>query len=432
MNLEDARSVLWLRNNHRPLGELLDEGYLNETRLAWAAEKAYDTQLKTAAGVLLAWVRRQKAVATPAQPAPPSPQSAPSATIQTLPLPAIEAKVTLEQARRTAWPFPQHKGQPIGELVDTRQLSLKDLAYAVENAWDMRVRQAAIVLLAERLSQEVQEPMPSAGPLKIVSGGRSYSRSKELRWTLVWGLIMGALMLGWVQLLISALRGMIRGIPNLKLPTTPVEIIALILLIGIMAGFFKAFDYVFNSVDKKVTTEIDNARKGQEGEEAVIDTLRQNLDGNWLLFRNLTLPGKNKADMDAVLVGPPGVWVLEVKNFTGEYHNFGEHWEIQIGNRRKPIKKSPSRQAQNNAVRLSSFLKADGIQQYVNKAVVWANRESPLTVEHPAVPVWTLETLPEELGNLWHGRTMNETTQARIVEKLTDLCEKQNLAQDQN
>lgn len=229
--------------------------------------------------------------------------------------------------------------------------------------------------------------MPPAGLLKVVSGGRSYSRSKELRWTLLWGMFMGALMLGWVQIVIFAVRSLPKSISTLKLPTTPVEIIALALVIGIMVVIFKSFDYVFDSVDKKVTTEIDSARKGQEGEEAVLEALRQNLDGNWMLFRNLTLPGKNKADMDAVLVGPPGMWVLEIKNFTGEYRNFGEHWEIQIGNRRKPLKKSPSRQAQANAVRLSGFLKADGIQQYVDKAVVWANRERTLTVEHPAVPV---------------------------------------------
>lgn len=32
MTVEAARQVHWLRNNHRPLGELLDEGYLNEGR----------------------------------------------------------------------------------------------------------------------------------------------------------------------------------------------------------------------------------------------------------------------------------------------------------------------------------------------------------------------------------------------------------------
>jgi hypothetical protein len=53
MNQEEARNVLWLRNNPRSLGELLDEGYLNQSRLQWAAEKAYDPTLKQAAQVIL-------------------------------------------------------------------------------------------------------------------------------------------------------------------------------------------------------------------------------------------------------------------------------------------------------------------------------------------------------------------------------------------
>jgi len=37
MDLKDARKVLWLKRNPRPLGELLDEGYLTKDRLEWAA-----------------------------------------------------------------------------------------------------------------------------------------------------------------------------------------------------------------------------------------------------------------------------------------------------------------------------------------------------------------------------------------------------------
>jgi len=53
MGLEEAGKVMWLRNNYRPLGDLLDEGYLNQARLEWAAAKAYDPRLKQAAQVLL-------------------------------------------------------------------------------------------------------------------------------------------------------------------------------------------------------------------------------------------------------------------------------------------------------------------------------------------------------------------------------------------
>ncbi len=33
MDIEEARKVLWLKNNHRPLGELIDEGCLMKENL---------------------------------------------------------------------------------------------------------------------------------------------------------------------------------------------------------------------------------------------------------------------------------------------------------------------------------------------------------------------------------------------------------------
>jgi hypothetical protein len=165
-------------------------------------------------------------------------------------------------------------------------------------------------------------------------------------------------------------------------------------------------------------------RQGQEGEERVVEIMRQNLDGNWVLLRNVTLPGRNKGDIDAVLVGPPGVWALEIKNWSGAYHNWGEHWEITAGKRPKPVRSSPSRQAKKNAARLANFFRADGLRQWVEPAVIWVNRESRLAIEQPSVPVWTPERLPDELGNLWQGRTLDESARARVIEKLTALCER--------
>lgn len=194
-------------------------------------------------------------------------------------------------------------------------------------------------------------------------------------------------------------------------------VIALAIGWGIARFYEKAID--------KTDAEIAIARKGQEGEEQTLEALRQNLDGNWTLFRNVVLPGKNKADIDAVLVGPTGVWALEIKNFTGAHRNFGEHWETTGGKRRTLLKKSPSRQAKDNATRLSNFFQADSIRQWINPVVIWANRESPLVVENPAVAVWTLDGLPEELGNIWQGKPLEAVTRDRIIEKLTALCTQQ-------
>ena len=60
-----------------------------------------------------------------------------------------------------------------------------------------------------------------------------------------------------------------------------------------------------------------------------------------------------------------------------------------------------------------------------NPVIVWANPESPLTVENPSVAVWTLERLPDELGNLDQNPVLAEEVQNKIVNKLTQLIERQ-------
>jgi hypothetical protein len=411
MTVKEARSVYWLKNNHRPLGELLDEGYLNERRLIWAAENAYDEELKEAAGVLLSHLRQRRKVA-------------PAARRDRDQKPVIKTNITVEEARGTLWPLPPYKNQPMGELSDTRKLSLKDLGYAVENAWDRRVRQASIVLLAQRLQQAVEEPEPPAGPLKVVSAGRSFSEERALAWKFFQGMGVGAVLAIGLGILGLSIREMFRQ-PLLlsKLSQAPVLIIitVVLLILAWLAG--RGIGRLLDLFMDKTEEQIENSYRGQQGEDQVVEAMRQNLDGEWTLLRNVTLPGRNKADIDAVLVGPSGIWALEIKNYTGEYRNRGETWEYKAGKRWKLLKKSPSSQAARNAAWLHDFLRADGIRQWVDKAVIWANPENPPEVKDQAVAVWTFDRLSDELGNLQQQRRLDEGQQAKIVEKLTALCQ---------
>ena len=185
MTLEQARRVTWVRSRPKPLGELLDEGYLDTARLEWAAKWAYNPRLKEAAQVILDWragrlrehaapVRMQAALAEAEAP--------------------VRVGISLELARSTVWPFRPLRGQPMGALVDTRKLSIKDLAFAVETAWDDRVRRAAIALLLQRLDQEIEEPPPPAGPLNVVVAGRSYAEASQLRLVFAEGALLGAVL----------------------------------------------------------------------------------------------------------------------------------------------------------------------------------------------------------------------------------------------
>jgi hypothetical protein len=413
MSLQEARAVLWLRSNRRPLGELLDEGFLTQARLEWAAENAYDRHLKQAAAVLLEWMKRN----------PPAER----VETETAP-PPLDAGVTVKQARAIAWPFGPLKGRPMGPLVDSRELMLKDLGFAIENAWDERVRRAAAVLAAVRMDQAVKEPAPSEGPLTVVSGGRSYAQRQEIVLTFVQGLFLGALMTLFTGLFIWGIQQSARTRPHMPLAEAlarPEGVLALVIVVILAMMAIGATWVLPHLAMKRLDTEIERYRQGQEGEDRVVEGLQYHLDGHWTLFRNVRLPGRSRGDIDLVLVGPPGVYVLEVKTFTGTYRNIGEHWEVQAGNRWKLLRKSPSRQAQSNAVRLADFFKADGFQQWVDPVVVWANPSSALSVENPMVAVWTLDRLAEELGNIWARKEMDATMHTRIVGKLTLLCQRQ-------
>jgi hypothetical protein len=76
------------------MGELFDEGYLTQERLEWAASWAYNPNQKEAAQILLASL----SIKQEQSPAP------------TLSSSELQLGMTLEQARKTAWPFGVLKG----------------------------------------------------------------------------------------------------------------------------------------------------------------------------------------------------------------------------------------------------------------------------------------------------------------------------------
>jgi hypothetical protein len=415
MNIEEARKVIWLKSNPRTLGKLLDEGYLTKERLKWAAQWAYNPRLQEAAKVLLnagqpnAGRIQMQAAAAKTHEAP------------------VPIGISLDQARATPWPLPPYKGQPIGILVESKQLSLKDLGYAAENAWEERVRQAAIALSLVRLEQVIKEPTPSAGFVHINSGGRSYSERQQSWLTFLDGLVTGLTFAAVIFLAIYLIRSFSTPHPEAKnLATsfsTPIGTLIVVLAVGLTIFVGWLATSVPEQISKRLTKQIEEYRRGQEGEDRVVELIIQALDGNWHLFRNISLPGRNRGDLDLVLVGPPGVWVLEVKNLRGEYRNIEDRWEYRRGKRWTTAKTNPSRQVRSDAIRLANFLKADHLNLYVNDAVVWANQETPLIVDNPSVAVWIYQRLADELGNIWQVEKLSKAEREKITAKLSRLIE---------
>ena len=414
LNVNEARKILWLRSNPRPMGELLDEGYLDESRLIWAAEKAYAPELKLAARVLLGTLGKTEKI--------------PENNTFQLSSESFPIQTTLDQARNTSWPFHPYKDQLMGKLLDTKQLTIKDLGYAIENAWDERVRQAAITLTLVQLKQTLETPAPSAGFLNIVeSSGRSFSERRQLAFSFLLGIFIGGCITGAISLAFYAIsfqtKSSVQAITSLM--TIPSGLGVLILAITVLLGwgFCKLFSLFMDWVMDRLEKKINNYRLGQEGENNVIDRMRHLLDGNWYLFRNVVLPGHNKSDIDAVLIGPSGVWALEIKTFTGKYRVIGDQWQLNKKQTWMSVKSDPTRQAVNNAKRLSDFIKNQHIKMWVTPVVVWASPGNTLTIQDSTTNIWRLEQLTDEIGNLCGNQKVSDVDQKVIVDKLVQLCD---------
>jgi len=408
MNLEEARKVVWKQNSNQSFGELLDKGFLLKTRLDWILENADDPEVKEAARLIQESLKKKDSIQSQNQ------------------LKSIPVTMTVDNARKVHWPLYPFKGKPMGELLDSKQINLKDLGYIIEKTWDKNLKNAAITLSTTRMEQVIQEPEPDAGLVHIVSAGRSHSQRRQIQIALLEGALLGgvlSLLIYWfVKSTIEAPTSEQRQQSLTQLTANPNLGLTIIIAILMIAGLVFLCDILPMLIVAQLEKKMDAFRLGEIGEEKVTQTIIQVLDGTWSVYRNISIPGRNKGDFDIILVGPPGVWVLEVKNYHGQYRNIGEKWEIFKKKNWRTAFSSPSRQAHKNAARLGNFLKADHIDTYVNAAVVWANEESPLFIENPTVVVWKIEDLAEELKNIWHGEKLTLDERKKIDEKFQKIC----------
>jgi hypothetical protein len=415
MTLEQAKQVRWLRNNPKPLGELLNSGYLNKQRLQWAAANAYNPALRQAAQVILQVQVEQ------------STMPAHSMLRQESPLTAnpLKLRMSLETARAVPWPFRPFAGQTMGELLDTQQITTKDLGYAIDRARNAQVREAAITLMTTRLEEVISEPSPLTEEVKVVSSGKSYAIRRTYFYTMLQGILFGILLATLFAVLywsFTAVRPERAQEEIEQVTSNPILIVGIVIVVALLLAVIKFVDFLFDRSLKWTEKKIAENERGAEGEARTLEIIERTLDGQWVVFRNVMIPGQ-RGDIDMVLLGPTGLWALEVKNWNGKYRYHGDDWQHFTNKHWKPLRQKPSQQARKHAGRLGEFLKADGIQKWVSPVVVWANTESSLDIDNPATAIWRLERLQDELANLWQGKPLDETVRVRVVEKLTQLCE---------
>ena len=406
MTLERARSTYWLKTNYKPMGELFDNGFLTQSRLEWGAKNAYDSAIRDACIVLL----KQKQAST-------------RKFIEKGKLPR-----NIYEANAVIWPFSKYTGKighTMGELVDNRDITKRDLVYAIEKAWDEQVRTAAHIILRSQLGLESDKMNEPKGALKVTAN-RSFMEKQIETLSFKKGAFWGALLAICAILLIIDFiyMGVTGAIPTLIDFILKTKFIGLVFIIIVCSFFIFIANLVMkHTAEKKFDNydmQIKNHKQGRDGEDKVVDVMRECLDGSYHAFRNLVLPSK-KEDLDIVLVGPQGVFIFEVKTYNGKYENTNDDWYF-CGRKKKKIKDSPTNQVKRNAAQLADFLEADFSRnkekKWVTPIVVMANADTICYETNPSVPIWRIQHLADELGNLSDKRILSEQAQKEICEKL--------------
>lgn len=163
---------------------------------------------------------------------------------------------------------------------------------------------------------------------------------------------------------------------------------------------------------------------GAAGEDRVARAMRDVLDERWTVFRNLELPNSNNGDIDIVLVGPGGIWAIEVKTYTGNYRvENGRYYKETRNGYWHRDRRGPGAQVRTNAATLCNYLKQKGInyRNGVNRVVVMAG-ESNVYIHSTGTTVWRLGDLHDRLRNLNRSTYLDQMHVDRIVNVLREVA----------
>ncbi len=136
-------------------------------------------------------------------------------------------------------------------------------------------------------------------------------------------------------------------------------------------------------------------KKGIKGEELVEKHLLK-LDDTYYLFNDINL-SKGYGNIDHVVVGPNGIFVIETKHHRGYIRCNGDEWTRHYPNKYYKLK-SFSKQAKGNALKIREVLSSSKVVKndfFVNSAVVFTNPDLFLKLKNSKVPVVRVGKLNE-------------------------------------
>ena len=166
----------------------------------------------------------------------------------------------------------------------------------------------------------------------------------------------------------------------------------ILLLIGLALAVYGAH--------KKSVSDVEGYswNRGLEGENEVFKCL-ETLPKDYFIFNDVKLPGKG-GNIDHIVIGPSGVFVIETKNYSGKYRINGNKWFYYKNGKYVETSKSPGSQVVRNVVNLKNFMTKRGIPGLWMEAIVaFINQDFRVVKKPERYMVLVPETVPKYILN---------------------------------
>lgn len=412
LTIPRARNVIW-PGFQQTMGELLDQDKLTCKMLRQASINAEIEQVRAAAEVLLIDRERQIREYIDDGNIPRNIDEAVAVKIDD-----GDSKATIKEL------WYRHNGH----------MNWESLHSLMGKTKDAQVRAACVILLGYYYQVERQKILDGKGPLVVTSSKNSYlldnTESYLVRKGLLCGVIFGlgaAYMLWYAHRLCFETDFVLLANWN----WFAWIIFAIIAILTVAIAYFVIARPILKLVDS-LDAKVAKFKKGFEGEDHVVEALRESLDGSCHIFRNLHFNGR-KEDVDIALVSPWGVFAIEVKNRSGHFEYCGADFfeKRKTGFEKVDDKSNPIKQAKRNAAALKEFLDPEFNRNkdypFVEPIIVWANPEIVIhrqkqvdsqNLRDKEIKNWRIENLSFELDSIRCKKTLSEKAQREIIEKL--------------
>jgi len=188
---------------------------------------------------------------------------------------------------------------------------------------------------------------------------------------------------------------------------------------------------IFMSIPCGESDSVSKKRSGAKGEDMAL-ALLLSLPDSYTIFNQVNVPNKNSitgnTEVDLIVVGPNGVFVIEVKNKQGDMEGseMANNWTV---GRYSETMGNPIKQLNRQIGTLRKFTSEQGYQPWFNRIVFLSNTNSSINlIGDFSVPVLHFAGLAEHILNhkpKYAPRNLDKITQDLVaIKQLTPSCSK--------